>query len=339
MTGYIRFFLAFLVLLSHAGIRFYGLNPGVVAVVIFYLLAGSVVSHLLAEIIPSGKGQMPRFYLDRILRIFPLYLYVVALTALFLFFTSFGAPQVSFIKIINNLFIIPLNYFMYIDSTILTNPSWCLVPPSWSLGAELQAYLLLPLVIKNYNLKILTTLASFIVYMLANLSIFHPDYFGYRLIFGVFFIFVIGSSMQRNNSTTLHTSDTFDRWLPLTAWVLIFMSACIFFYTDSFSPAYSKETFLGLLLGIPLIYLTFQTKKKLPLNSLLGSLSYGVFLCHFLVIWFLESLNIAQKGNAVYIILLLLLSIFISYLGVVVVESQITKVRIKRPRKKVAVIS
>ncbi len=332
MTGYIRFFLAFLVLLSHADIRLYGLNPGVVAVVIFYLLAGSVVSHLLTEIIPRGKGQISRFYRDRILRIFPLYLYVVALTGLFLFFTSFGAPQISFIKIINNLLIIPLNYFMVIDSTILTNPGWCLVPTAWSLGAELQAYLLLPFVIKNYNLKILLTLASFIVYLLANLAIIHPDYFGYRLICGVFFIFVIGSSMQRNNSTTPNTTDSFDRWLPLTAWAFIFISACIFFYTDSFSPAYTKETFLGLLLGIPLIYLTFQIKKKFPLNSLLGSLSYGVFLCHFLGIWLLETLNIAQKGNAVYITILLLFSIFISYLGVVVVESPITKIRLKRPR-------
>jgi peptidoglycan/LPS O-acetylase OafA/YrhL len=330
MTGYIRFFLAFLVLLSHAGVRLYGLNPGVVAVVIFYLLAGSVVSHLLAEIIPRGRGQIPRFYLDRILRIFPLYLYVVALTALFLFLTSFGEPEISFIKIVNNLLIIPLNYFMYIDSTILTKPSWCMVPPAWSLAAELQAYLLLPLVITNYNLKILLTLASFIVYMVANLSLIHPDYFGYRLIFGVFFIFVIGGSMQRNNATTSNTPDTFDRWLPLTAWMLIFISACILLYTDSFSPAYTKETFLGLLLGIPLIYLTFQTKKKFPLNSLLGSLSYGVFLCHFLGIWSLEYLNIAQKNSTIHIMILLVFSTFISYLGVVVVERQITKARIKQ---------
>lgn len=336
MTGYLRFILAFLVLLSHADIRFYGLNPGVVAVVIFYLLAGSVVSHLLTEVIPSGKGQIARFYVDRILRIFPLYLYIIALTALFLFFTSFGAPKVSFIKIINNLLIIPLNYFMYLDSTILTNPSWCLVPTSWSLGAELQAYLLLPLVIKNYNLKIVLTLASFIVYMLANLSIIHSDYFGYRLIFGVFFIFIIGSSIQRNNSTTPHTVDTFDRWLPLTAWALTFINAYIFFYTDSFSPAYTKETFLGLLLGIPLIYLTFRAKNNFPLNSLLGSLSYGVFLCHFLVIWFLEPLDIAQKDKAVYIIILFLFSTFISYLGVVVVESPITRIRVKRSLSKMA---
>ena len=46
MFGYIRFALAFLVMLSHIGVRVYGLNPGVMAVVIFYILAGYVVSHL-----------------------------------------------------------------------------------------------------------------------------------------------------------------------------------------------------------------------------------------------------------------------------------------------------
>ncbi len=144
-------------------------------------------------------------------------------------------------------------------------------------------------------------------------------------VFGIFFIFVIGSSMQRNNSTTPNTTETFDRWWPLSAWTLTFISATIFFYTDSFSPSYTKETFLGLLLGIPLIYLTFQIKKKFPFNSLLGSLSYGVFLCHFLGIWLLGNFNIAEKGSAVYIVLLFLFSTFISYLGVVVVESKINR--------------
>lgn len=49
MTGYIRFFLAFLVLISHLGIRFKGMNEGVFAVVIFYILAGHVVTKLFLE--------------------------------------------------------------------------------------------------------------------------------------------------------------------------------------------------------------------------------------------------------------------------------------------------
>jgi peptidoglycan/LPS O-acetylase OafA/YrhL len=332
MTGYLRFSLAVLVLISHLDIRFYGLNPGVIAVVLFYLLAGSVVSHLLTDILPGGKGQLAAFYFDRSLRIFPLYLYILSLTALFLVLTSFGNPQFSFIRTINNLLIVPLNYFMFVDSTILTEPDWCLVPPAWSLGAELQAYILLPFVLRNRIIKVLLVLVSFAVYMLANISIIHPDYFGYRLIAGVFFIFVVGSSVQLNNSTTPNAGDPLDKWLPLTVWLIIFGSGIIFFYTNTFSPAYTKETFLGLLIGIPLIHLTTRTRKKLPLNAIFGSLSYGVFLSHFLVIWLLRSLDIAEKRNVGYIMLVLLLSMFVSYVGVVVVESKMNKVRLKRSR-------
>ena len=321
--------MAFLVLISHIDIRFYGLNPGVIAVVIFYLLAGFVVSHLLVDIIPVGKGQFFKFYQDRILRIFPLYLYVICLTTLFLLLTSFGNPHPSFIKVLNNLLIIPLNYFMVIDSTIITEPNWCLVPPAWSLGAELQAYILLPFAFASKRVKILLTLASFFVYMLANLSIVQPDYFGYRLIMGVFFIFIIGSSIHRNNSTKLKTADTFDKWLPLTVWIIIFLSLFIFAFTKSYSPAaYTKETFLGLLMGIPLVYVITQSKKKLPLNFLFGSLSYGIFLSHFLVIWFLEFLNITNKNSVGYIMILLLLSASISYMGVVVVEKKVSRIRL-----------
>lgn len=53
MFGYLRFTLAFLVLLSHVGVTFYTLNPGVIAVVIFYILAGYVVSHLYKDIFPE----------------------------------------------------------------------------------------------------------------------------------------------------------------------------------------------------------------------------------------------------------------------------------------------
>ena len=42
MFGYIRFILAYFVLLSHVGIGLAGKNIGVFAVVIFYILAGLV---------------------------------------------------------------------------------------------------------------------------------------------------------------------------------------------------------------------------------------------------------------------------------------------------------
>ena len=76
MFGYLRFILAYAVMLSHIGVRVHGLNPGVMAVVVFYLLAGYVVSFLYRELFASRQERLRYFYMDRIKRIFPLYLYV-----------------------------------------------------------------------------------------------------------------------------------------------------------------------------------------------------------------------------------------------------------------------
>ena len=222
MFGYLRFILSFLVLLSHVDVRFYGLNPGVFAVVIFYILAGYVVAHLWEDIIPNGpndqdsKDRLYRFYKDRALRILPLYIYAAFLTILFLLITGYANPQFSIIKLVNNFLIIPLNYFMFIDNTILTTtPDGWLIPPAWSLGTELQAYILLPFIFLFKKLKIVLVIFSFCIYLTANLSIINPDYFGYRLIVGVFFIFVAGIAIQLIQNSK--TSNTFDQVYP---WIL-----------------------------------------------------------------------------------------------------------------------
>lgn len=329
MFGYLRFFLSFLVLISHVGVRVYGLNPGVIAVVIFYLLAGHVVSRLWTDIIVPGPGKLGRFYADRALRILPLYGYVALLTLLFLVVTGYAEPQFSLWKLMGNFLVVPLNYYMVVDTTILTDPDWCLIPPAWSLGAELQAYVLLPLVLMKKQLKFLLTAASLGVYLLANLCVIHPDYFGYRLIFGVFFIFVAGGSirMSRADRATGRPGDGFDALYPWLLWSLVAGLWMVFYRHNLFSPAYTRETFIGILAGIPLVRLLAAPGLKLPWNGLLGSLSYGVFLSHFLVIWWLDHTGLTAKPSAAYIPAVTIGSILLAYLGVRGVESRVDKIR------------
>ena len=334
MFGYLRFILAFLVLISHVDIRFYGLNPGVIAVVIFYMLAGHVVSHLWEDIIPNApnnqnnKGRLYKFYKDRALRILPLYSYVALLTILFLFITGYADPRFSIIRLISNFLIIPLNYFMWLDNAILTavHDGW-LIPPAWSLGAELQAYIFLPLCLKNKNLKILLTAASFGIYMLANFSVINPDYFGYRLIFGVFFIFVAGSSIQINQTGNSGSGFNFNRYYPWFLWLFIIFLGIFFLRQNLFSPAYTKETFIGIIAGIPLIYFPAKKKINLPWNRLLGSLSYGVFLSHFLLIWCLDYTSFINKNATLYIPAITIGSIIVAYSGIQIIEKRIDAIR------------
>ena len=320
MFGYLRFILAYLVLLSHIQITFYSLNMGVFAVVMFYILAGYVVSHLYLNILPNTKDKALLFFKDRIKRIYPLYLYTLILTLIFLLFSNYANPIYSIKTLLNNLLIIPLNYYMYINSTILQNPSWNLIPPAWSLGTELQAYILLCLIFSFKNRKIvkyLFAISSILIYIVANFSILNPDYFGYRFIVGVFFIFLVGSSIQKIKSNKCE--DSFDKFLPLVVFLISFVLYTIFYINNSFSPTYTQETLLGLLFGIPLIYTLSKYKKKLKFDSILGKLSYGVFLSHFLVIWVLDYYSFS-KENIYYLPLLSFFSIFIAYIGTTLFE-------------------
>jgi peptidoglycan/LPS O-acetylase OafA/YrhL len=325
MFGYLRFFLAFLVLISHVNIRFYGMNPGVIAVVIFYLLAGYVVSHLWADVIPEGPGRLYRFYRDRALRIWPLYGYVVLLTLVFLGVTRYGAPEFSFLKLLGNALIVPVNYYMMVDTTILKSPSWCLIPPAWSLGAELQAYLIFPLVLTNKRLKLLLTAASLMVYLLANFSVLHPDYFGYRLIFGVFFIFVTGSSIRQAGTSR---SLDFDRIYPWALWLAVAVLGGGVASNMLVGQVYTRETLLGIFMGIPLVAFLGKFRKNLPGNRMLGGLSYGVFLSHFLVIWALDHTGLVRPDHPlVYIPVLTLGSVLLAFVGVYFLEKQVDRIR------------
>lgn len=319
MFGYLRFFLAFLVMLSHLGVRFYTLNPGVIAVVVFYILAGFVVSHLYTEIFAQRKNKLVLFYRDRFLRIYPMYLYVLILTIIFLLITSFGNPKFTFLNMFNNLTIIPLNYYMYIDSTVLTNPKWWLIPPAWSLGTELQAYLFLPFVFIYKRVKIILALLSLFVYIIANFSIINPDYFGYRLLVGVFFIFLLGSSIQGYKKN--------DKIFIYSVWILLLLLVPVLSYTGSFSPTYTKETLIGLLFGMPLVLFLSKTKKKLLFNTFFGALSYGFFLSHFLAIWILKYSNLASKIPFYHICQVTAISLFIAIIGVYCIEKKIDRVR------------
>ncbi|MCP4116877.1 MAG: acyltransferase [Desulfobacteraceae bacterium] len=326
MFGYLRFALAFFVLISHVHVRFFGLNPGVIAVVIFYILAGHVVVHLWEDVIPDGRGKLLKFYRDRILRIYPLYLYVAVLTLLFLSITGYGEPRFSPSGLIENFSIVPLNLYMVLDSTVLTTPSWCLIPPAWSLGAELQAYLLLPLVFLSKSLKIVLVAASLSVYMLANLSIIHPDYFGYRLLPGVFFMFVAGSSLRLARDT-YDNNGLFDRCYPWVLWVSIAAMGLVSIQKGLFSPAYTKETYIGLLAGIPLVYILDRFPLKLRGNALAGALSYGVFLSHFFMIWWLDYTGFFINNRVVCVFAITLGSLAISFVGITFVERYVDTVR------------
>jgi len=325
--GYFRFFLAYLVLISHVGIYLPDFNEGVFAVVIFYILAGHVTSRLFFKIFNRNGLD---FYKDRFLRIFPLYWFFTTVTLIFILITGFGNPIINSTNIPSNYILIPLNYYMYIEKYIyvieVDKIKWWLVPPAWSLATEVQVYILMPILLRWKLLFRLAFLITFAIYMLANLNYLHSDYFGYRLILGVLFIFLIGVILEQRRLGLL---SKFDKSMLIATYVFLLLYSIIgILYLKKYG-VYTKETVLGILLGVPAILLIFKIDKKTSLNKFFGYLSYAVFLSHFLAIWIYKYLQLPQ--NKLYeLAFVSIVSILMSVVGVLLVDKKLEKIRIKQ---------
>ncbi len=288
MLGTFRLILALSVALSHADFRIAGLNPGVIAVVCFYLISGYVMTGLLRSHY-RGMARVPHFYLDRALRIFPQYLAIAGITLAW--FYSTGRPT-AFLQhmpdgreLLQNLLVVPLNYFMFNHSEQFT-----LVPPAWSLGAEIQFYLLMP-VLLWWRLRTVGFVLALAVFLCASWGVLNTDTFGYRLLPGVLVFFLLGSALfdfthvaakkpQDQPAAKRHTALRF----TVLACLATLLMALVLEKSGHLGLPYNRETFIGLLIGVPLLYLLGPLPQH-ALDNRLGDLSYGVFLNHFLLQW------------------------------------------------------
>lgn len=296
--GFFRFFLAIMVLVSHMNIALAGLNPGVVSVVIFYLLAGQVVCRLWQRQahLPIGK-RIWWFYQDRLWRIAPMYVFVMAfgflswLAGAQSYFLS-AAPEAS--DWLNNLFVVPLNYYMFNGADKFT-----LLPPAWSLAAELQFYLLVPMLFGSRYLLALAWLGSVVVFVLAQTQVLNTDVFGYRVLAGIGFVFICGGWLEKSalwNRLSLGSRGVAMLWLGMGLYVALLLQ------NPSLQQPFNLEVALGFLIGVPSIILLSLWHPKGQLykaQRLAGALSYGVFLAHFPVMWMLELWLPALAGNVV----------------------------------------
>ena len=298
MLGTIRFFLALTVALGHANVRIAGLNPGVMSVVCFYLISGYVMTSLIRAHY-LALPRMPHFYLDRALRIYPQYLLIVALTLAWYFL---GQPNSYFLghapqwrDVLNNLGVVPLNYYMFNGSDQFT-----LIPPAWSLGAELQFYVLLPLLLL-WRLRSLAFMVGIAVFAAAAAGMINSELYGYRLLPGVLTFFLLGSILYdwREQRRGL---------VLLIATLATVIGAAIFLQQSGhLGLPYNRETLLGLAIGLPLLYV-FGRMPQQALDNRLGDLSYGVFLNHFLIQWTVTDVPQTPAGWGLYLTLSIALS-------------------------------
>ena len=282
MLGTLRLCFALLVALSHIGVDVFGLNPGVPAVTGFYLISGYVMTGLIRSHYATVSRAW-RFYADRVMRLVPHYLVIAAIALVWFLvantYTLYLATSPTPARILQNVLIVPMNYYMFNHSD-----QFALIPPSWSLGAEMQFYLIAPLLLLPFKtrLRLVALAGSLLVYAVASFGFINSDWYGYRLLPGVLFMFVLGSIFhdlhQKRSGASL-------AWLLVIATgVLTAVFALVLVRFGKLQLNYDRETLIGLAIGSLAVNI-LAPRARNRFDDMLGNLSYGVFLNQFLVQW------------------------------------------------------
>ncbi|WP_349252525.1 acyltransferase family protein [Burkholderia cenocepacia] len=306
--GIYRLLLAVAVVLSHIGIFIQGRNPGIVAVVSFFLLSGYVMTALIERHYAS-LSAVPAFLLDRSMRLFPQFLFYSALTLALIYwfrplstFTSELTPWAA----VMNLTMLPLNFFRYFPHALT-------VPQAWSLGLEAQFYLVMPFLL-ILRLRVLAILLSLAFFLLPVFNVVDPDTWSYRMLPGTLFIFLVGSLLRTGNRRL------FVSFIYVVSVVLCGLSAT----SASIMPPLFEVT-LGVVIGVPVV--TLLTKLTFGrLDELAGNLSYGMYLNHFFVIWCFQVAGLHQD-SMLYVPSLLAMSLTLAWVSYELVEKRVLAMR------------
>ncbi|WP_394521706.1 hypothetical protein C1N60_09005 [Pantoea sp. SGAir0184] len=284
--GAYRLFLAVLVLLSHAGITFFGINQGISAVVSFFMISGFAMTALVKKSY-SDIGLLGGFYVDRILRLFPQFLFYLTTSLVFILLLRPASPfltDLSGLKIILNYLMIPLDFYM------LGLENGMIMPQGWSLGLELTFYLALPLIL-IYKKEKIAFYFSMLVFFLAYLGAIDTNAFAYRLLPGTLFIFLMGGFIYSRNECR-------EKEMLFIGYAFAFALLVLYIYFQPGDKTINKSVLAGAVFGAPVVWFTSKIKKS-SIDSFMGNISYGVYLNHFLLLFIAGKLGLDTQSPVV----------------------------------------
>ncbi|MDI1233275.1 MAG: acyltransferase [bacterium] len=341
----LRFIAALLVIIHHIEqfkyilkvSTYWGKSPfigiiGNLGVVMFFVLSGFLITYLLLSEEHAFKTiSIKKFYIRRILRIWPLYFMLILIAFLILPNISlFTLPGYGKEVVYSSLLLKLVLYALFFPNLVL----WLVgVVPyashTWSIGLEEQYYLIWPVLLKYFKkYRLLLIVLIILIYMgfAQFLETPYSDFIPHKnvivALWGCFNIdcMAIGGFyaillFKKNWILSLITNTYF---FYLT---ILFVSALMF--KGIFVPIIHYE-FYAVLFGI--IILNFAVNKKMHLSlenkvmNYLGSISYGLYMYHsigiVLSIAICISLNLTSNWfiyPMCFIITILLASISFKY--------------------------
>lgn len=304
--GTVRFLLAIAVVLTHTGAAFNFLEEAHLAVEMFFLASGFLISFILRDT-NAYRSKLSKFYINRGLRLYPIYCVILLFSTFgFLAFPKVFGPPALFhtaLSLPTTIYVLVANttllgqdwaYFLGLDAGRLVYqpefylsvpPVWSFfpVPQAWTLSVEIVFYLIAPFVLMNRS----TTLAAFAIFLIPKVWSMHAllgDPWHYRFAPFEMSLFLLGaiahqwfSPIYRSISRRIPRVD-----IPIFVGVIVILLTYRQLPVPPIERAYQGFiSALALSFALPALF-AFQRRSKL--DRWIGELSYPIYINHWLMI-------------------------------------------------------
>ena len=316
---------------------FFRLEGGLIAIILFFTLSGFLITFILAEKKYNNKDiDIKVFYKRRFLRVFPLYFSVIILS-FFIFYLLFGE------------FYSPSALTLFFTLILAPNIShafgigWGLSPQIWTIGTEIQFYLLGPLVVKYFKNLLFITISLFLILsILPHFTLFlinkiNPNQELLNLVNRVFFCLKFNWIVCGGVFAIIFVKQyKFIEWINeriiLSYFIILFP---FILWMLNFRLHYFGEEIYSILFSSSMLIMV-SNKNIINLDnkifSFLNKISYGMYMTHWVVLMILFRTNLFKNFDNGFI------SNFIIYslsLGATILLSFLTYYFIEKPFLKI----
>lgn len=300
--GLLRTLFALSVVLDHSPFNDGNmLVGGRLAVQLFYVISGFLISYILAT--DPAYRSTARFYENRLLRLFPTYL-AVAVVALVLNWVANpefidvyrrSPDSADLFLVLSNLFIFGQDWLMFFgirNGTLAFTGSYAasdvplyqglLVPQAWTLGVELSFYLIAPFVLRSMWRVVALFLASLALRaVLLHMGVAQSDPWTYRFFPLELALFLAGALSHRLLLPGWQRLAARFHYLPELATGL-FVVYALFHFSVTINHNVRDALALAVFTGI--LPLTFIYQSRHRLDKKIGQLSYPIYISHAVAI-------------------------------------------------------
>ncbi|MEI2709141.1 MAG: acyltransferase [Chitinophagaceae bacterium] len=295
-----------------------GLGLGWKGVVLFFTLSGFLITYLLElEKQQFNKIHFAKFYIRRILRIWPIYYLIILITII-------GGFLFSELQVFNKTHVSSLAYFLLFlgNYEYVFGLGIITLTPLWSVAVEEQFYIFWPWLIAKTGNVIFRVLLFLVVFLVVKLLLQKFDTHWYKVLYiSSFSSMAIGALMallylQKSKILTI-VFNTYFQIAIIILFILFHFTTIFHFYT------FINREIFSIVDALLILNLALNTKTIVslehPIINKIGVVSYGIYIYHMLVIFLVSKLFTLLNlhflnNNLLYAIATLLVITFISIL-------------------------